>query len=217
MITPEIVLYHCPGACSQVAVCALEMAGLPYRLELVDIHKGQQTGAEYLTIAPLGKVPYAIIDGEGLGENVAILNYIATLRPDSGVFPAIATARDRAEIAGGLSFCSGTLHPIVRGMLNPARMTSGDTDGVREMSTKLAEKSFGFAEKRLSAKNGWWLGVVSIVDVYLNWTVSASRKAGFAIQPYPNLDRLADRLKNALPAFTAMLAEEDASQIQLGL
>ena len=32
-----------PGACSQVAVCALEMAGLRYRLELVDITKGRQS------------------------------------------------------------------------------------------------------------------------------------------------------------------------------
>ena len=67
-----------------------------------------------------------------------------------------------------MSFCGGTLHPIVRGLANPARLTTGDGDGVREQSRYLATKSFGYAERRL-AERGWWLGTVSIVDVYLNW------------------------------------------------
>ena len=217
MSDPQITLYHCPGACSQVTICALEMAGLPYRLELINVPQGQQNSPEYLAIAPLGKVPYAIIDGKGLSENVAILTYIANERPDSGVFPITTSARNRAEIYSGLSFCSGTMHPLARGMANPQRMTTGDQEGVREMSTTLFKKNLKFAENRLAENGTWWLGAPSIVDVYLNWVTSVGRRVNLDYSPFPTLDGLAERLKQAIPAFNIMLQEEEESKVKLGL
>ena len=212
----DLVLHHTPGACSQVAVCALEMAAIPYRLELVDQTKNAQSSPEYLAKSPLGKVPLLVIDGVGLSENAAILTYIAALAPDAGIFPADPAPRGRAEAVGGLSFCGATLHPIVRGLANPARLTTGDGDGVREQSRNLANKSFGYAERRL-AERGWWLGAVSIVDVYLNWAFSVARNARFDTAPFPHLDALGGRLADALPAFRAMQAEESASRAALGM
>lgn len=213
MSQPEITLYHCPGACSQVAVCALEMAGLDYKLELVNLGQGAQLSAEYGAINKMGKVPYLVVDGEGLGENLAILSYLAELRPEAGIFPKNASARMRAEALSGMSFCSGTLHPIVRGMFNPGRMTTGDTAGVIEKAKELGKKSFGFAEARL-AKKGWWLGEPSIVDVYLNWAWSVAVRGGFDTEPYPNLSGLRDKLTQ-LPAFVTMLDEEADSLAKL--
>jgi len=210
---PELILYHFPGACSQVAVCALEMTGLPYRLELVDLPGGQQNTAEYTALNSLAKVPYLLVDGVGLSENMAILTYLAALRPDSGVFPVPSSPRDRAEVVSGLSFCSATLHPIVRGMLNPARLTSGDTEGVRDMAMTLGRKAFGHAEARL-VKRGWWLGEPCIVDVYLNWARSVATRGGFDFAGYPQLSALPQRLRQ-IPGFIAMLREEEASTAKL--
>ncbi len=213
---PDLVLHHFPGACSQVAVCALEMSGLAYRLELVDITKGAQSAPDYLAKSPLGKVPLLMVDDVGLSENAAILTYISALAPEAGLFPPDRSPRALAEAVGGLSFCGGTLHPIVRGLANPARLTTGDGDGVREQSRYLAGKSFGYAERRLAGR-GWWLGTVSIVDVYLNWAFSVARNAKFDTSPFPLLETLAARLPDALPAFRAMQAEERASRASLGL
>lgn len=213
---PDLVLNHFPGACSQVAVCALEMAGLAYALELVDITKGAQSTPNYLAKSPLGKVPLLMIDGVGLSENAAILTYIGAAAPDAGIFPPDRSPRAQAEAVGGLSFCGGTLHPIVRGLANPARLTTGDGEGVREQSRYLAGKSFGYAERRLGER-GWWLGTVSIVDVYLNWAFSVARNAKFDTTPFPHLDALPTRLAETLPAFCAMQAEESASRAALGM
>ncbi len=212
----DLVLHHFPGACSQVAVCALEMAGLSYRLELVDLPKNAQASPEYLKISPLGKVPLLVIDGVGLSENAAILTYIAALAPDAGIFPADPSPRAKAEAVGGLSFCGGTLHPTIRGLANPQRVTTGDGEGVREQSRYLANKAFGYAERRL-AECGWWLGTVSIVDVYLNWAFYVARKAKLEVIPFPLLNDLASRLADQLPAFRAMQAEEATSRATLGL
>ena len=123
----SIVLYHFPGACSQVTRIALDEAALDYELRLVDLGAG------------------------------------------------------------------GTLHPIVRGILNPGRLTDGDGEPVRTKSRSLATKAYGYAESRLSL-SAWWLGQRSIIDVYLAWTVSVARKGGFDFSPWPMLDGLSERL-----------------------
>lgn len=215
MSQPKLTLYHFPGACSQVAVCALELAGLEYQLELINLASGQQSTNEFLEISPLGKIPLLAIDSEPLGENAAILTYIAALRPEAGIFPVSNDPRTLAEAVGGMSFCGGTLHPIVRGLANPQRMTTGDGAPVREKSTELANKSFKQANKRV-AEHGWWLGQWSIVDVYLNWAFSVAQRSGFATANFPELERLAERMREQ-PAFVRMEQVDMEARIKLGL
>ncbi len=206
---PDLKLFHFPGACSQVALFALEEAGLNYELEVVDLHSGQQNTPEYLAVNPLSKVPYLLIDGDGLAENAAILTYISLLRPEAGLLPDPHDARQWAEAVGGMSFCGGTLHPIARGILNPQRLTTGDTAGVREMATMLANKAFKQAEYRIASK-GWWLGDWSIVDVYLHWAFGVACNGGFDSSPFPQLVALTERLSER-PAFRKVLAMKKAA------
>ena len=215
MITPELTLYHMPGACSQVSLCALEEAGLRYEVELLNLQAGHQNRPEFLEISPLGKVPTLVIDGQPLTENAAILVYVASLRPAAGLFPPSFDPRAIAEAQGGLSFCAGTLHPIVRGLINPARRATGATEGVRERALELAAKSFGAAEQRLAGR-GWWLGAWSIVDVYLNWAFGLARLGGMDPAPYPNLSGLQARLMER-PAFARTMALEAEARAALGL
>ena len=210
---PELTLYHFPNACSQVAVCALEAAGLEYGIELVDLAGGEQNGAAYKAINPLGKVPLLLIDGQPLTENVAILTYIAGLRPDAGLLPVAQDPLVHAQAIGGMAFCGGTLHPIIRGMANPQRMTTGEGGPVREKSIELADKSYQQAEARLAA-NGWWLGAWSIIDVYLNWTLSVALNAGYDVGKFPNLLALPERL-TTIPAFVRMQEVNSAGRAAL--
>ncbi|MBL0421920.1 glutathione S-transferase family protein [Ramlibacter sp. AW1] len=211
--TPELTLHHFPGACSQVCVFALEHAGLPYQLRLVDLASGEQSQPAYGAISPLGKVPALIVDGEVLTENAAIQTYIAALRPQAGLFPEPRSPLEAARLQAGLSFCGGALHPTVRGLANPQRITDGDPEGVRRKSAELAAKSFKVADQRL-AKSGWWLDTFSVVDVYLNWAVSVARNAGFDFSGYARLEGLQARLSE-LPAFRRMLEIEEQSRATL--
>ena len=215
MDQPDLILHHFPGACSQVSVCALEMAGLAYELRLVNLAKGEQSDASYLRVSPLGKVPLLLIDGEPLSENSAILTYIAALRPEAGLFPADPSPRSRAEAIGGMSFCGGTLHPLIRGIANPMRLTDGDVEPVRAKATALARKSFAYAEQRL-ADNGCWLGQWSIVDVYLNWAFTVARNAGFDIAAFPLLAGHGEKMIH-LPAFRRMQEVDAEARTELGL
>ena len=203
----SIVLYHFPGACSQVTRVALDEARIDYELRLVDLGAGAQTRPEYLHVTPQGKVPAMLVDGQLLTENVALLTFIAESRPQASLFPLDSSPWAVAQRMSGLSFCSGTLHPIVRGIANPSRLTEGDGEPVRAKSRVLATKSYGYAESRL-ALSGWWLGQRSIIDVYLAWPVSVAQRAGFDFSPWPTLDGLSARLAE-WTTFSVVL-EDDA-------
>jgi len=210
MPTPDLTLYHCPGACSQVSLFALEAAGLEYRLELVDLKRNAQTTPTYLGLSPLGKVPLLVIDGHPLTEQVAILTYVSQLRPQAGLLPSAGTPLASARSNEGLAYCSGTLHPIVRGIVNPARLTTGDVEGVRERAMLLAVKAFGHADRRIGAE-GWWLEQPSVVDVYLHWAFMTAVKGGLYGSSFPFLQALTRRLQDR-PGFKNMLELETASQ-----
>ena len=210
---PNLVLYHFPGACSQVCVFALEETGLPYELRLVDLQTNQQAAPDYAAISYLGKVPALLVDGAVLTENAGIQTFIAELRPEAGLLPADRSPLALARRQAGLSFCGGTLHPIVRGLANPSRLTEGDVEPVRRKSIALAAKSFGYAERHLS-ESGWWLKSWSIIDVYLNWTVSVAASSGFDFGAFPALAGLKDRLMER-PAFARMMENETIARAEL--
>jgi glutathione S-transferase len=212
---PKLKLFHFPGACSQVSVFALEKAGLPYSLELVNLSANEQSDSEYLEISPLGKVPTLLIDDKPLAENAAIISYIAASCPSAGLFPTPSSPMSQAEIIGGLAVCGGTLHPQVRGLANPSRLTAGDGEPVRRKATELAKKSFKYADQRI-AERGWWLTEWSIIDVYLNWAFSVARRSGFDTSNYPLLSKLPDRL-STIPAFARMIDVETKARSALGI
>jgi glutathione S-transferase len=190
---------------------------MDYALELVDIIAGDQLKPDYLKISPLNKVPVAVIDGQPLSENAAILTYIARSVAGTAILPdANSDPWLLAQAQSGLSFCGGTLHPQMRGLMAPQRITAGDQlDAVREKSTEMLHKSFAYAHKRME-QNGWWLGSWSIIDVYLNWAFGVSLRCGFDGAPYPALMELPGRLKQDKPSFCRMLEIDEECAARLG-
>ena len=82
-------LYYTPGACSlSPHIVALE-AGVPISLEKVDLktHKTAK-GEDYYAVNPKGYVPaLKLDDGNTLTEGPAIVQYLADLKPESGLAP----------------------------------------------------------------------------------------------------------------------------------
>ena len=90
--TQPITLFHCPQTRSSSALALLEELHAPYSLHVLDMKAGEQRGAAYLAINPMGKVP-AITHGDALvTEQVAIGIYLADLFPEAGITPALDSA-----------------------------------------------------------------------------------------------------------------------------
>src|ERR1700757_3546657 len=61
----KLVFFHSPNTRSAGARVLLEELGAPYEMRVLNMKAGEQRGAEYLKINPMGKVP-AVLHGDAL-------------------------------------------------------------------------------------------------------------------------------------------------------
>jgi glutathione S-transferase len=88
-----ITLFHAPQSRSGCSLILLEELGAPYQLHVLNMKAGEQQGAEYRSVNPLGKVPAILHRGALVTEQVAIFIYLADLFPQARLAPAIGDIR----------------------------------------------------------------------------------------------------------------------------
>jgi glutathione S-transferase len=114
-------LYYAPGACSISPHIALREADVPFTLEKVDFKAGKKLsdGRAFLEINPKGYVPaLGLDDGQVLTEGVAIVQYVADLKPESGLAPPPGTL-ERVRLQEWLNFIATELHKGLAPLLSP--------------------------------------------------------------------------------------------------
>ena len=160
-------LYYSPGACSLAPHIVLEELGIDYRLERIVIAEGQHLSADFLTVNPRGRVPVLSVEGGTFGENVAILTWLAGLKPESGLLPPPGTlAFGRTlEWAGWMA---STLHIAFAHIWRPQRFLPAEADHEAMTGFALAsvETLLGEIESRIG--DGWLVDDhYTIADPYL--------------------------------------------------
>ena len=106
-----IALYHAPHSRSSRFIFLLEELGAPYKLETVNIRRGDGSGAlDTHNPHPHGKVP-VITDGETIVyESAAIALYLTDKFPQNGIGPQIGDARRGAYLTW-LAYYAGVMEP----------------------------------------------------------------------------------------------------------
>ncbi len=92
------VLYHYWRSSSSWRVrWALELKDIAYQAVAVDLLAGEQRSAEHLLRNPLATVPVLYIEGQYLGESVAILEYLEEVYPQAPLLPSRPLERARVR------------------------------------------------------------------------------------------------------------------------
>jgi glutathione S-transferase len=108
-----ITLFHAPRSRSSRFIFLLEELGAPYEIKLVDIRRGNGTGAlDPANPHPHGKVP-AIRDndtGEVIYESPAIALYLTDKFPKAGIGPTVGDAK-RGAYLSWLVYYGSVLEP----------------------------------------------------------------------------------------------------------
>lgn len=200
-------LYHATGTCSLSPHIVAREAGIPLDLERVDIRQTPhrtETGADFTTLHANGYVPALLLDdGSLLTEGTAIVQYLADLKPGSGLAPPAGTAA-RYRLQSWLNFIATELHKMYSPWLFHPEYGAQAQEVARG---KIAER-LAYIDRHLAASGPFLLGeTFTAADAYLFAIASWSPFAKVDLSPFPHLRDFLDRV-GARPAVReAMRAE----------
>lgn len=204
------ILFIISGACSLGSQIALEWLQIPYQV-CVTTPEIRQT-AEFRQVNPAGKVG-AFKDGSNVvGENLAILLYLAD-HYDLGEHLPLTTAGGREQIYQWLSYLSSTLHPAFQHFNYPDRFVAEkDAEEFRGLALTRLHTQLSYIEQSLNSHGYFLSDKASIVDAQafalLRWCYKANRGENLVdISAYPKLQHFFANMQS-LPAVQNALAIE---------
>ncbi len=107
-MSQEVVFYHWPLSRGRMVHWMLEEVGAPYRIEVVNLEKGEHKRPEFLRINPMGKLPTIQHRGTVITETAAILTYLADAFPEAGLAPGIGE-KDRGAYLRWMFYGAGCI------------------------------------------------------------------------------------------------------------
>jgi len=91
---------------------ALNLKGLAFEEEMIDLDAGAQHAAAYKAVNPQASVPSLIVDGAPpLTQSMAILEYLEETHPTPALLPA--DARGRARVRSLALIWAADYHPLI--------------------------------------------------------------------------------------------------------
>jgi len=156
-------LYYIPGACSLSPHIVLNELGLDVALIKVDYktHRSED-GRDLHEISPFGYVPLLELDdGAALREGPAIVQYLADLKPESGLAPMNGTI-ERYRLQEWLSFLTSEIHKGFIPLLYP--VLAGKY--VEAVKPKL-ERRFSWIDEQLAGRDYLMGETFTVADAYL--------------------------------------------------
>ena len=88
----HVTFYHSPNTRSSGVLILLEELGADFTLQVLNMKAGEQRGAAYLAINPMGKVPALRFGDELVTEQAALYIFLADLYAEAGLAPALNAA-----------------------------------------------------------------------------------------------------------------------------
>lgn len=196
-------LYYSPGACSLSVHIVLREAGLPFSMERVDLKsKKTASGSDYRQINSKGSVPaLELDDGQVLTEGPAVVQYLADLKPDSGLAPRLGTF-ERYRLMELLNYITSELHKGFGPLFNPNASAEWKGAAVAALAARFAWTA-GF----LGAKKYLMGDTFTVADAYL-FTVSRwTSRFGIDLAQWPALTAYRDRVAERPKVQEALAAE----------
>ncbi|HVR90863.1 MAG TPA: maleylacetoacetate isomerase [Novosphingobium sp.] len=203
----EVVLhdYWRSSAAYRVRI-VLNLKGVAYRSEPVDLVAGEQRGAAYRALNPLGLVPLLEIDGHRLAQSLAIIDYLDA-RFEQPRMVSSDPAQRAVTLAQALTIAS-EVHPLQNLRVVTylrQEMGQGEPAVVAWLHRWMGE---GLAALEAQAPNAGLFGgdAPNLADVCLVPQLYSARRFGLPLEPYPRLVRI-DAALCAIPAVAAAAPE----------
>ena len=183
-------LYYAPYTCSLSPHIVLRELGLPFDLIRVD-NESKQTadGRDFRAINPKGYVAaLELDDGQVLTEGPALVQYLADLKPESGLAP-LAGTWERVRLQEWLNFVTSEIHAGSAPLFNAAL-----SEEAKEFFREKLFKRFDFLQDTLARQNYLMGASFSVVDAYLFTVLGWCKFFSIDLGRWPALPAYAKRV-----------------------
>jgi glutathione S-transferase len=196
-------LFYFAGACSLSPHIVLLEAGLPFTLEKVDrATKKTAAGIDYLTINSKGAVPaLQLDDGKVLTEGPAVVQYLADLKPESGLAPP-AGSFERYQLMEMLNYITSEVHKGFGPLFNKEASAEW-----KDAAKSALGKKFDWLSAYLQGKSFLLGNAFTVADAYLFTVLSWSAHVGIDLKKWPVLADFHSRIAQR-PMVQQALREE---------
>jgi glutathione S-transferase len=140
-------------------------------------------------------------DGRSLTEGPAIVQYIADLKPESGLAPANGTY-ERYKVQEWLNFISTELHKQYSPLFNPA-----NPDEVKKLSRATIAKKLEWLAKQLEGRSFLTGEQFTVADGYLFTVLRWSKITDVDLTPWPVIGKFMERVAARPKVQEALKAE----------
>jgi glutathione S-transferase len=201
-------LYYYPGNASLLPHMALQEAGVPFELRLVDRSQEAQRSTEYLRLNPNGRIPVLVQGDLVLYEAAAITLHLADQHPQAGLAPMPNTP-ERAQFYKWMVHLTNTPQSEYRAWFYPWEHVTDPAmaESVKQAAGARLGRMFELIANQLG--DGPWLlrERFSAADLFLLMLVRWGRAMPHPPRSLPPLACHAQRVL-ARPAVRATFAAE---------
>lgn len=183
---------------------ALNLKGLAYDQQGVDLRQGVQRSAAFMALNPQGMVPALEVEDVVLTQSPAILEWLEEAYPSPPLLPAGAVERAQVRAMAALVGCD--IHPLNNLRIGKAlRETFGaDQAAIDAWAARWIQSGFAALETLVARHGaGWSFGdAPTLADCYLIPQIYSARRFNVALDDYPRLLAV-DAAAAGHPAFAA--------------
>jgi glutathione S-transferase len=196
-------LYYSPGACSLAPHIVTRELGLDVALRKVNTkEKTVEGGGDYWKVNGRGYVPALELDsGEFLTEGPVISQYLADLKPESGLAPRAGTL-ERYRLQEWLNFLTSEIHKSFSPLFKP-----NTPEDYKPVAKENLANRFDWIEKQLAGKEYLLGNRFSVADAYLFTLLNWTRPMKIDLARWPNLAAYHARVAARPKVQEAMRAE----------
>lgn len=188
-----MILYTSPLACSCATHMVLLELGIPHAIKFVDIyaqpHVVIEDGTPFADVNSKHAVPALRLEsGEMLTEVGVILQYIADLKPKSGLLPE-AGSLARYRVLEWLSFVGSDVHKTIGPLFHP-----GMPEIAKEIHRQNLNRRLTYIDQSLTQQLYLTGDTFTVADAYLFVMIGWEPYFKVDMTSYPNLAKFQERV-----------------------
>lgn len=197
-------LYYIPGYCSLSPHIVLHEAGLNFEIERVDTASCKtESGADFAKINPKRYVPALLLDdGQVLTEGAAIVQYLADLRPETGLAPK-AGSMQRVRLQEYLNYIAAEYHKSFSPLFAQGTSEQAKVAAIANVGRRLDYFENIFADGRPYLMGDTFTVADAYLFVVTNWT----KLTNISLDKWPHVIAYVSRVAGREKVGKAMRAE----------